>query len=176
MTFAGVPSGTWTNSQPRRKPRPISAEGAERALLGHVLLDPSLAAELSPDIWSNDRHRHIHAAVATLANRLMTLPEQQRLAAVAHQLSRTGWQIPHYELTKWTCVTDAAPDPGKLIPLVTAAARRRRLAAIADQLHQAATTGDPKTMSATAQQAVDQLQQLIAAWSPLLIDSSATHD
>lgn len=173
MTFAGVPAGTWTNSQPRRKPRQLTPEAAETALVGHLLLTPDLATTLDSDLWSAEEHRLVHDAVQALAGQLTAFTVEQRLQAVVRWLTHHRHRsVAAWQLTRYTSVTDAAPDPGKLIPLVSAAARRRRLAAIADQLHQASTAGDPKTMSATAQQSVDQLQQLIAAWSPLLMDPS----
>lgn len=176
MTFAGVPSGTWTNSQPRRKPRQLSPEAAETALVGHLLLTPDLATTLDSDLWSSTEHRHVHDAVQALAGQLTALTTEQRLQAVVRWLAHHRHRhVAAWQLTRYTSAASAAPDVDRLIPQVTAAARRRRLAAIADQLHQAAAAGDPKTMSATAQQAVDQLQQLIATWAPLLLASPSSN-
>lgn len=169
--FTGTPAGTWTNAQPRRKPRQLSPEAAETALVGHLLLTPDLATTLDSDLWSAEEHRLVHDAVQALAGQLTALTTEQRLQAVVRWLHHhRRWSGAAWELTRFTSAAAVAPDVDRLIPQVTAAARRRRLAAIADQLHQAAAGGDPKTMSSTAQQAVDQLKQLIEAWAPLLLE------
>lgn len=51
--FTGTPAGTWTNAQPRRRPRQLTPEAAETALVGHLLLDPTLAKSLDSDLWSS---------------------------------------------------------------------------------------------------------------------------
>lgn len=175
MTF-GVPAGTWSNSQPRRRPRQLSPEAAETALVGHIILDPTLAEGLPPDLWSSTEHRLVHDAVQALAGQLTALTTEQRLQAVVRWLiHHRRWSGAAWELTRYTSAASAAPDPQKLISPVTAADRRRRLNQVADQLHQAAAAGDPKTMSSAAQQAVDQLKQLIAAWAPLLLASPSSN-
>lgn len=174
MSFvSGMPAGTWTNAQPRRRPRQLSPEGAETALVGHLLLDPTLAEGLPPDLWSAEEHRHVHNAVQALAGQLTAFTVEQRLQAVVRWLAHHRHRpVAAWQLTRFTAAASAAPDPQKLLPQVTAAARRRRLTAVADQLHQAATGGDPATMATTSQEAITTLQQLIKAWSPLLMGPS----
>lgn len=169
--FTGTPAGTWTNAQPRRRPRQLSPEAAETALVGHLLLDPTLAKSLDSDLWSSTEHRLVHDAVQALAGQLTALTTEQRLQAVVRWMHHhRRWSGAAWELTRYTSAASAAPDVDRLVPQVTAAARRRRLAAIADQLHQAATGGDPAAMATTSREAITTLQQLIEAWSPLLME------
>lgn len=171
--FTGTPAGTWTNAQPRRRPRQLSPEAAETALVGHMILDPTLAEGLPPDLWSSTEHRLVYDAVQALAGQLTAFTVEQRLQAVVRWLyHHRRWSGAAWELTRFTASASAAPAVDRLIPLVTAAARRRRLTAVADQLHQAATGGDPATMATTSQEAITTLQQLIKAWSPLLMGPS----
>lgn len=169
--FTGTPAGTWTNARARRRPRQLSPEAAETALVGHLLLTPDLATTLDSDLWSSTEHRLVHDAVQALAGQLTALTTEQRLQAVVRWLHHHRHRpVAAWELTRYTSAASAAPDVDRLIPQVTAAARRRHLHQVADQLHQAAAAGDPAVMATTSREAITTLQQLIEAWSPLLLE------
>lgn len=159
---AMIPTGTWSNRQPRRQSRELSPAGAEIALAGHLIHRPELAADLSPDIWGNLECQHIHHATRALSGQLEALALEQRLRSITRWLwgrQGTGWKPAANHLTRFTAAAGAAPDVDRLIPMVVTAARRRALAVVADRLH--TSTGDPVE---AARDAVAALEQLLDSW------------
>lgn len=167
-----LPGQTLPPTPPKRDRRDLTDGAAETALTGHLLLDPPLAAQLATTLWSDPRHRAIHAAVTALRDKLGPMPLPQRLKTVCGWMSAAGrWTVPTWELTRFTSAAEVATDVPRLITQVTAAAHRRHLTEIGDRLHSAAEAGDPDRMTTTAHQAIADLRAFMTA-----AENGAPHD
>lgn len=148
---------------------PIANADAERALLGALLLDPTLNNQIRDDVATDDFFWPHHGTIWTAIHDIAATGRTVDPVLVADHLLRTGdlQRIgggPYLHTLMQACALPIqAPHYAQI---VRDTARLRGLGDIGTKLVQLARTGDPTDPTRPLEQAYEDLEQLVTRWGP----------
>lgn len=132
---------------------PPNNQNAERALLGSILIDPSLIAKAAPQIKNNTFHNEIHNWIFDAMNGLLSRNVEIDFVTIQDELERRGILREIGGPAYLTELAGSTPTPINWqyhLDIVNEKARRRDLAKAATELAQAAydETADVEAVAA----------------------------
>ncbi|AJR18465.1 hypothetical protein GUY44_07025 [Pimelobacter simplex] len=153
--------------------RPVASRDAERAVLGALLLEPTLIPELRDELTAADFYWPEHATVWHAVHDLADTGRTVDAVLVADHLIRTGdiqriGGATYLHDLMQACAIPA--NAGHYATIVRDTARLRGVATIGQRFLQLARTGDPSSVTMQVETAYEELEQIVTRWGP------ATHN
>lgn len=158
----------------------IANTDAERAVLGALILEPTLAPTLAPHLTPDDFWRPAHADLWTLIHNLANRDEPFDQVTIAQAVVDAGL---HKKLpggpTYLSDLMQGCPNPTQATAyaqIVRDTARLRQLDTIATQLRNTARNATATDASRHLEQAFDDLEQIVTRWGPSTSSNSGLVD
>lgn len=148
----------------------IANTDAERAVLGALILDPTLAPTLAPELTPDDFWRPAHADLWTLIHQLADTGSPLDQVTLAQAVVTAGL---HKKLpggpTYLADLMQGCPNPAQATAyaqIVRDTARLRQLDSIANSLRHTARNATAADAGRHLERAFDDLEQIVTRWGP----------